>query len=553
MEDDVKRAHENTNTVNVTSWFASSPSSPDAKLPSAARFYVNRLLEGDVPPSSECSSDGGVIFSSSKLAMAVEFGNSAVVIKYGTVLSFVMVLLAYWLRPPVRDTLDGRLDTVLSSLLRAERKAGLSDFARPRVAIGFGGCVDIIVDGVTLLNKVGLEPSSQPLHHDYIENAEQLAQSFAYFFPPGAASERFVMNDTLFSQLVEASRELPGNRWSLGGNAAVMASRMALEGCEVLLGADFSPELTDVLPQQITVVGNVVEEPDIHLILEYPSGATWGQYTSKRANRFIVHSDDHNPYLASMEAFERKLKDFHPDLLVVGGMQMMDNFPFRKGEREALLDRLAQLLDSSSPGMGVHFEMASFVDEGLLSELLRLVLPRADSLGMNEQELPNLLSLLRGGSVTLLSDPNPRVATVLDQMRELYRLVNRQRRDSGVGRPLTRVHVHTLAFQAIIVTRGSQWKNTMSATAKASLTANRHVCGSPDINLSKAKLILDESFSVSRREGSQRIPLQETRPVSCWHEDDYEVCVAPVLVCTEVYQTAGGGDNISAAGLVLQI
>lgn len=68
--------------------------------------------------------------------MAVEFGNSAMVIKYGTMLSFVMVLLAYWLRPPVRDTLDGRLDSVLSSLLRAERKAGLSDFARPRVAIG---------------------------------------------------------------------------------------------------------------------------------------------------------------------------------------------------------------------------------------------------------------------------------------------------------------------------------------------------------------------------------------------------------------------------------
>lgn len=50
------------------------------------------------------------------------------------------------------------------------------------------------------------------------------------------------------------------------------------------------------------------------------------------SRRFIVHSDDHNPYLASIEAFEHKLKDFHPDLLVVGGMQMMDNFPFQKGD-----------------------------------------------------------------------------------------------------------------------------------------------------------------------------------------------------------------------------
>lgn len=231
---------------------------------------------------------------------------------------------------------------------------------------------------------------------------------------------------------------------------------------------------------------------------------------------------------------------------------IMYSFP---GEREALLSRLAQLLSSASPQTNVHFEMASFVDEALMYDLLELVLPHADSLGMNEQELPNLLSLLRGSTVTVLSDPNPRVATVLDQMRELYRVVNlgHRQRQAGRGRPLTRLHVHTLAFQAIIVTQGSQWKNTMSATAKASLTANRHVCGSSDIDPSKARLILDESFSVSRTEGSQRIPLQESRPVSCWTEDEYEICVAPVLVCTEVYQTAGGGDNISAAGLVLQI
>lgn len=48
--------------------------------------------------------------------------------------------------------------------------------------------------------------------------------------------------------------------------------------------------------------------------------------------RYIVHSDDHNPYLASMEEFAKKLKDFHPDLLVVGGLQMMDNFPFQSGK-----------------------------------------------------------------------------------------------------------------------------------------------------------------------------------------------------------------------------
>ncbi|XP_054464652.1 ADP-dependent glucokinase [Anoplopoma fimbria] len=489
----------------------------------------------------------------------MEGGGRVSWMKYGPVVSLCVVVLAFWFRSPQDDVLVDRLDAVLSSLLRAEGKVGMNDVARPRVAVGFGGCVDLIVDGVSLLNKIGLPPTDQPLHHDYIENEVQLAQSFAYFFAPGAAAERFVLNDTLFSELVEASRDLPGNRWAVGGNAPVMAARMATEGCDILLGGSFSPDFTDVLSQHITVAGNIVEEPDIHLILEYPSGASWGHYTSRRANRYIVHSDDHNPYLDSMAAFAEKLIDFEPDLLVVGGLQMMDNFPFQAGERDALFSRLSDLLSSSSPQIGVHFEMASFVEESIMEDLLYYVIPHADSLGMNEQELPNLLSLLKGSNITVLSDPNPRVATVLDQMREVYRIVNQRSKDGesdthgAKAKPLTRLHVHTLAFQAIIVTRGSQWKNTMSATAKASLTANRHVCGSNSIDPSKARLIMDDSFSVSRREGSQRIPLQESRPVSCWDEEDYEICVAPVLVCTEVYQTAGGGDNISAAGLVLQI
>ncbi|XP_061735559.1 ADP-dependent glucokinase isoform X2 [Nerophis ophidion] len=395
----------------------------------------------------------------------MEGGGRASWVKYGPLVSLFVLFLAIWYRSPDRGVLDDRLDTVLSSLLRAERKVGINDVARPKVAIGFGGCVDLIVDAVSLLSKIGITPADQPLHHDVIDSAEQLSQSFAYFFAPGAAAE------------------------------------------------------------------------------------------------YIVHSDDHNPYLASMEEFAKKLQDFDPDLLVVGGLQMMDNFPFQSGERGALLSRLAEVLVSSSPTIGVHFEMASFVEESIMEDLLYYVIPHADSLGMNEQELPNLLSLLKGSNITVLSDPNPRVATVLDQMREVYRLVNQRYKDASAqaddahawSKPLTRLHVHTLAFQAMIVTRGSQWKNTMSATAKASLTANRHVCGSNDIDPSKARLIMDDSFSVSRREGSQRIALQESRPVSCWEEDDYEICVAPVLVCTEVYQTAGGGDNISAAGLVLQI
>lgn len=81
------------------------------------------------------------------------------------------------------------------------------------------------------------------------------------------------------------------------------------------------------------------------------------------------------------------------------------------------------------------------------------------------------------------------------------------------------------------------------------------------VDIEKAKLIMDDSFSISITEGSRRVSLDVEQPVSCWDEElnsgsdtfTVEICVAPVLVCTEAYQTAGGGDNISSAGLSLQI
>ncbi len=200
----------------------------------------------------------------------------------------------------------------------------------------------------------------------------------------------------------------------------------------------------------------------------------------------------------------------------------------------------------------MHFEMASFAEEACVQDVIDNVVYYVDSLGMNEQELPNLHSILTNGSVTLISDPYPRIATTLDQMRAVYNILRDTPAEPG-KRKLTRLHVHTLAYQAILTTKGSQWKNTMSATAKASLTANRHVCASNYIRTEKARLLMDDSFSTSRGSDGKRIPFNPDRPVSCWDEDDFEICIAPVLVCTKVVQTGGGGDNISSAGLVLQI
>lgn len=136
----------------------------------------------------------------------------------------------------------------------------------------------------------------------------------------------------LFDELVDRARSYPSSYSAMGGNAPVMAMRFSKEGCDVLLAAKMTRSYKLMIPDGIEVVGGEVERDDIHLIIEYKYGETWGPFTSSRANRYILHNDANNPMISSLEDFDQLLPEFRPDLFVVSGLQMMDNYPFEQGE-----------------------------------------------------------------------------------------------------------------------------------------------------------------------------------------------------------------------------
>lgn len=49
-----------------------------------------------------------------------------------------------------------------------------------------------------------------------------------------------------------------------------------------------------------------------------------------------MHSDESNPYIETLEGFEAEIKKFKPAALVVGGLQMLDSFPFEEGNDDYL-------------------------------------------------------------------------------------------------------------------------------------------------------------------------------------------------------------------------
>ncbi|XP_036326843.1 ADP-dependent glucokinase-like [Rhagoletis pomonella] len=464
-----------------------------------------------------------------------------------------------------------KITTILTGLLAIESSLK-RPLQAPKVAVGYGACTDLLLHATEFLNYTndlvkGIGPEFTV---NEVNDKQELLQTFAYYFQNGAAAERIMPNSELFRELIQIakSRHRNGIQWFLGGNAPLMGTRFHLEGANVLLGARMSRKLRRLVPADIKIAGDEIPEDDIHLILEYKSGDTWGPFKAPRANRYILHSDQNNPHLNSVEHFDAALRSFQPRLLVISGLQMMDSYRFIPGVREARLLKVQDQITSQAPTTLQHFEMASYVEIELLQLLRQYVLPYVDSLGMNEQELENLRQVLTHGRTTLATDWNPRVATALDQMRSVFQILAQDyfRNVTGLShrRLLTRIHVHTLAYQALLTVRDSRWERTQLAAAKAALTAHRHVCQTDMINPEAASLVLDDSFATTAKDkdAARRIQFSPQQPVPCWNETiavnqqkslPIEICVAPVLVCRVAKKTAGAGDNISAAALSQQL
>lgn len=266
--------------------------------------------------------------------------------------------------------------------------------------------------------------------------------------------------------------------------------------------------------------------------------------------------------LSSVELLD--INSYSPNLFVVSGLQMLDNFPFPdESIRTERIKKVMQKMHEVSKSTLVHFEMASYIDKKLMASITEHVIPYTDSIGCNEQEIDNLASFLEFNKISFSADSNPRVARVLDQTRKVFTIINQHYFNSRSlnenVRMLSRIHVHTLAFQLILNIQDSKWKHIRSSAAKASLVAHRHVCQTNYVNPENSMLILDDSFATSLHTNEtdsnlrpERVHIDKNKPVGCWKEDIsidkdnsivVKICIAPNMICKEAKKTVGAGGN----------
>ncbi len=62
---------------------------------------------------------------------------------------------------------------------------------------------------------------------------------------------RYIHDKEFFNELVTAAKDIPTATWVSGGNALAMANRLAMEGCEVLLGSLVSQRVKEMLHEHV--------------------------------------------------------------------------------------------------------------------------------------------------------------------------------------------------------------------------------------------------------------------------------------------------------------
>uniref|UniRef100_A0AAV1TWE7 ADP-dependent glucokinase n=1 Tax=Peronospora matthiolae TaxID=2874970 RepID=A0AAV1TWE7_9STRA len=428
-------------------------------------------------------------------------------------------------------------------------------------------------------------------HHERIDSLQELQESFVYYFSSGAAAEQRMNSSAAFHEIVALANALPDVQRKVGGNAATLAARASTEGCTVLSGAAMGVHMKQYFDDpMIQLVRDIEgkEKEDVHLVFEYGRGDAFRGHVSPRANHYNLNHDVHNARLSVLEEFEQALETFEPDLVVFGGLQLAEveqDVRARVLRLEALAGVLQNLYAVDTP---THYEFAAVSDFGLFSDMVRLVLPWVDSIGLNEQELFILHHLLLTGKESSATTSRPTIAEISAQLhdiiqfakdaREMVETSRREKEDDGKHEVtvalahLSRIHFHTLQFHVVCQRKKGIWEDPTSALVQSALISSKVACGKPpvprsgsasddeneaqlmqtsaemEVDPERVEMLLAREQLLSDRQ-DLKVDLDPLSPVITWQEADFQCHLVPMLACKKPDYTAGLGDNISGTGI----
>lgn len=485
-------------------------------------------------------------------------------------------------------------DLLRYSLLQEQREQN----DKLTVAIGYNSNVDLVVKAIPVLNQLLLmttnttseisdglllnAPSSSSLDEESYCNAlfsvQQFVHCFVRFFREGSGVERFVLNETMFEQVISTSVLQEDNEFHIGGNAALMAVKFAKEQWKrvFLTGGTIGDRLRQLLAQYSNKIQFVTHESlnskqehsdekkdEIHLIMEYDKNEEFAGYFAPRANRFIVTRDISNAEFYSLDQFHRvidqNIRDI--DLVVLSGFHLLDG-ETNTTRREHMMQRISEKIaktfhikEHKKKHFMMHLELASIGQEKIYNEIGKYIFPYIHSIGLNEQELSSLYRATHSSLPKLKS-----IAQVIPNIAQVTIALSHVMKTFG---SIERIHFHSLAYHLLVVRQNnSNTAANLAAVSSSSLAACSQACGFDDpndIEPEKVDVLFhwEEQQPIIQKFSHlfSRVHFYGAKEPSMvqWTNDGFEFFLAPVLVCKKTIKTVGLGDAISTAGLSAQL
>lgn len=416
-----------------------------------------------------------------------------------------------------------------------------------KLLVGINSNVDLIVPGVKLLLKLNITPGNY-FNHDQLYTLDHLQETFSHFFRKGSAAERAFMDEKLFRKIVSEAEKLSNPKFYIGGNAALIGNKIAqvFPEVELHLVGPVGPKLQELLPSSIIVPKiSHIENDEVHLIMEYQVEEAWGSHRAPVATRFITSYDESNSKATLIEAFFQYIQNYHPDLIILSGLHLLEGQPseFFSQKLSLIQAELAKVPNA----IPVHLELASMVNKKFVKEIADNIVSKVSSLGLNEQELTFLSHAAIGPHSEYFDtiQGQPEIHKISDIILWVLRTYGHSKENPSYK--LTRVHFHCLTYH-IIGIHPSAWSNNPSAVGAGTRVAGIQACDveSPDPDLVTLKF--PEKFKLFS--GDKERSLNESKPIITWKKEGFHFALSPVLVCKQPLKTVGLGDSISATGLM---
>ena len=314
-----------------------------------------------------------------------------------------------------------------------------------------------------------------------------------------------------------------------------------------MLVGPIGPKLRSLLNKQIsTPTFTASSHDEVHMILEYAKGEVWGQVTASCANRVIFSHDISNAKLTALETFKVSLTNFKPDLIVLSGAHLLDGQP--KSFWEKRLVDIGTLLDGIPRTVPIHWELATVGDLQYFFHLSKMLFPRIDSLGLNEQEL---LSAAKSANANFDFDSIPKkpgiewISDLLHWLVTTYSMQSNSR--------LTRIHFHSLTFHIVASQSGGPWYDSSKGLIAGARIAGLQACDVNSFTPSDFELKMPLQFGLSQSDhklSKKRRYSSDLSHVVQWRRAGTDYYLSPVLVCKQPVKTVGLGDAISSLGLL---